>query len=248
MGYVLQRGAGVPARDSVEIPGSVLILERGRPADLTVVNHLNEASAVHWHGLELESYSDGVAGWSGAGTKLAPIIAPNDSFVARLTVPRAGTFIYHTHLSDLEQITSGLYGAIVVVEPGSPFNPRRDHVFVSGWDGEREPPRVLVNGDSLPGTLELGKGESHRLRFVNIAPAAVVRFRMLRDSVPVPWRPIAKDGFDLPESQRRLGVVPVRINVGETADVEFIAPDQGTFVLEARSAGHVVRTWQVRVR
>ena len=248
MGYVLQRGAGVPARDSVEIPGSVLVLERGRPADLTVVNHLNEASAVHWHGLELESYSDGVAGWSGAGTKLAPIIAPNDSFVARLTVPRAGTFIYHTHLSDLEQITSGLYGAIVVVEPGAPFNPRRDHLFVSGWDGEKEPPRVLINGDSLPGTLELAVGERHRLRFVNIAPAAVVRFRMLRDSVPVPWRPIAKDGFDLPESQRRLGVVPIRINVGETADVEFIAPDRGPFVLEARSAGQVVRTWRVRVR
>jgi FtsP/CotA-like multicopper oxidase with cupredoxin domain len=213
-----------------------------------VVNHLSEATAVHWHGLELESYSDGVAGWSGDGARVAPIIASRDSFVAHLTVPRAGTFIYHTHLSDVEQITSGLYGAIVVVEPGSPFDPRRDHVFVAGWDGDAEPPQVLINGDSLPGTLALGRGEVHRLRFVNIAPAASVRFRMLRDSLPVAWRHVAKDGFDLPEAQRRTGLVPVRINVGETADVEFAATDAGPFVLEARSAGRVVRTWRVVVR
>ncbi len=67
-----------------------------------------QATAVHWHGMELESFFDGVAGWSGAGNRLAPIIAPGDSFVAHMTPPRAGTFIYHTHAGELAQLTGGL--------------------------------------------------------------------------------------------------------------------------------------------
>jgi hypothetical protein len=98
MGYVLQRGS-VPPSDSIGIPGPTLVLTRGRPTDITVVNRLKEPTAVHWHGIELESYSDGVAGWSGMRRRLAPSIAPGDSFVARLTLPRAGTFIYHTDRS-----------------------------------------------------------------------------------------------------------------------------------------------------
>ena len=38
--------------------------------------------------------------------------------VAHLTLKRAGTFIYHTHLNDLYQISTGLYGPIIVLEPG----------------------------------------------------------------------------------------------------------------------------------
>src|SRR5574341_2470012 len=80
MGFVLQRTEAPPANDSMEIPGSVLVLERDRPTDITVVNRLREATAVHWHGIELESYSDGVAGWSGSGSRVAPVIAAGDSF------------------------------------------------------------------------------------------------------------------------------------------------------------------------
>ena len=36
---------------------------------IMVVNHLTEPTAVHWHGIELESYFDGVAGFSGAGAR-----------------------------------------------------------------------------------------------------------------------------------------------------------------------------------
>ncbi len=107
LGYVLQRGATPPAPDSVETGSSLLVLTRGEPTDIVVVNRLAETAAIHWHGIELESYSDGVAGWSGAGDHLAPSIEPGDSFVAHLTLPRAGTFIYHTHMNDLEQLTLG---------------------------------------------------------------------------------------------------------------------------------------------
>src|SRR5262245_51993869 len=51
-GYVLQRGAE-PRRDSVQYPGPVLVLTRGEPTSIEVVNRSGEPTAVHWHGIEL---------------------------------------------------------------------------------------------------------------------------------------------------------------------------------------------------
>lgn len=232
LGFVLQRGDTPPAPDSVEIPGSVLVLNQNEPTDITVVNRLAEATAIHWHGIELESFSDGVAGWSGVAARLAPVIAPRDSFTARLTLPRAGTFMYHTHLDDLEQITSGLYGAIVVLEPGRQFDPRTDHVFVVGWDGQLDPPNhLLVNGDSASAPLELAAGVPHRFRFVNIGPAQRVFFAVRRDSTILTWRLLAKDGADLPPRLTVVGPARKRIAVGETFDAEFTPPAPGEYLL-----------------
>lgn len=225
LGYVLQRGAEPPAPDSVEIPGTVLLFERGAPADVVVVNRLQEPVAIHWHGLELESWSDGVAGWSGHDSVVAPAIAPGDSFVARLTVPRAGTFIYHTHMNDVEQLTSGLYGAIVVLEPGRAFDPMSDHVIVMGWDGDnRRDPHLLINGDSVPHALELTAGAPHRLRFVNIGAAGASDIRMERDTSLVEWRRLALDGADLPAKLATSAPARHRIAVGQTADFEVQLP------------------------
>ncbi|MGE5926652.1 MAG: multicopper oxidase domain-containing protein [Gemmatimonadota bacterium] len=226
MGYVLQRDGRVPAADSVEIPGTLLVFERGVPADVTVINRLDEPAAIHWHGLELESWSDGVAGWSGFDTLVAPAIAAGDSFVARLTVPRAGTFIYHTHMNDIEQLTSGLYGAIVVLEPGKRFDPARDHLQLMSWDGDavRGRAQVLINGDSVPAELSMRAGETHRLRFVNIAPAGVIRLDLKRDSTLVEWRRLALDGADLPPALAVAAPATHRLAVGQTADFEVRLP------------------------
>jgi FtsP/CotA-like multicopper oxidase with cupredoxin domain len=197
------------------------VLTRNEPTDIVVVNRLAEPAAIHWHGIELESYSDGVAGWSGSGTHLAPSIQPGDSFVAQLTLPRAGTFIYHTHMNDIEQLTSGLYGGIVVLEPGRRFDPRRDHVYVAGWDSEQNP-HLLVNGDSLPPPLQLAAGVPHRFRFVNIGAAASFPFAIYRDSSLVEWRLLARDGANLPSAQVLAGPSVEPLDVGETRDVEFV--------------------------
>jgi FtsP/CotA-like multicopper oxidase with cupredoxin domain len=241
LGFVLQRGPEPPPPDSVEIPAGVLVLTRGEPTDITVINRLAEPAAVHWHGLELESWSDGVAGWSGSGHRTAPAIQPGDSFTARLTLRRAGTFIYHTHLNDLEQLTSGLYGAIVVLEPGRRFDPATDHVWVAGWDGPRNPPHIIVNGDSTPPPLELVSRVTHRLRFVNIGMAVRLRFALAADSGLVTWRPVAKDGADLPPAQAAPGPAALFLAVGETADAEFQPPGPGTYRLTATAPnGRVV--------
>jgi FtsP/CotA-like multicopper oxidase with cupredoxin domain len=237
LGFVLQRGAKPPQPDSVEIPGSVLVLTRGQPTDIVVTNRLREGAAIHWHGVELLSYNDGVAGWSGDGQQLAPVIAPGDSFTAHLLLPRAGTFIYHTHLNDLEQLSSGLYGAIVVLEPGQHFDHLRDHVFVAGWDSPNpEPPRVLINGDSLPGPIELKSAVPHRFRFINIGLALPVGFGIYQDSSLVRWRRVAKDGADLPAHQAVEVNALQAVQVGETYDFAW-TPERGEYQLRAGPAG-----------
>ena len=222
MGFVVQEGAAPPRADSVVLPGSVLVLTRGQPTDIVVTNRLSEPTAIHWHGIELESFSDGVAGWSGEVNNLAPSILPGDSFVAHLTLPRSGTFMYHTHLNDIEQLTSGLYGAIVVLEPGQRFDPTRDHVFVVGWDSPADPPTMIINGDSLPAPLELAAGVPHRLRFVNIGVGIPATFSLVRDSTVIRWRRLAKDGADLPPSQAIMSPARQAITVGETFDAEVL--------------------------
>jgi FtsP/CotA-like multicopper oxidase with cupredoxin domain len=159
------------------------------------------------------------------------LIAARDSFTARLTLPRAGTFMYHTHLNDLEQLTSGLYGAIVVLEPGRRFDDRTDHVFVVGWDGPADPPHLVVNGDSASAPLELAAGVPQRLRFVNIGPAQRVVFAVRRDSTVLTWRPLAKDGEDLPAALAVVGPARRRVAVGETFDAEFTPPAPGEYLL-----------------
>jgi FtsP/CotA-like multicopper oxidase with cupredoxin domain len=225
MSFVLQRGDTPPAPDSLEPPSSVLVLTRGEPTDIHVINRLNESAAIHWHGIELESYSDGVPGWSGAGSVVAHMIPARDSFVAHLTLPRAGTFIYHTHLNDFEQLTSGLYGGIIVLEPGQRLDPARDHLFVGGWDGPAGGPNsqspLVVNGQRKPAPLTLAAGVPHRLRFVNIGVAGRFAWSILADSTLVTWRRLAKDGADLPANQAVLGPARQVLDVGETFDAEF---------------------------
>ena len=213
-------------------PGPILLAERGRPLDVTVVNRLAQSTAIHWHGLELFSFWDGVAGWSGAGPQIAQPIAAGDSFVAHLTVPRAGTFIYHTHLNDLSQMTAGLYGPLLVLEPGTVFDPSRDHVFTIGWDGagsSSDP--TIVNGAVTAAPLELKAGVAHRLRFINIGVAGQVALELRRDSAPASWRVVAVDGADLPAGRQHDGPALRVFDVGMTFDALF-TPAPGDYMLQ----------------
>lgn len=245
-GVIMSYRLGAPPADApVVLPSPVLFLTRGVPTDVTVVNRLDEPTGVHWHGLELESASDGVAGWSQTGDRQFAQIQPGDSFVAHLTQPRAGTFIYHTHFQDEIQLTSGLYGPIVVLEPGVAFRAATDHIFLAGRDGEEG--AVLLNGDSLPAPVTWLAGETHRLRLINIMPFGRVTWRLLKgDSVTV-WRSVARDGADLPASQQRTGCAASVIDVGETADFELPTAEPGTYRLEIgpRKSPLVVQTIRI---
>ena len=117
------------------------------------MNHLTESTAIHWHGIELDSYYDGVHGFSGWIAASTPMIEPGGTFVVRFTPPRAGTFIYHTHLHDYRQLSSGLYGPIVVTDTDETFDPATDHVIVLGRSG------LDVRGASLLSEAGLGGDE-----------------------------------------------------------------------------------------
>ncbi|HEX6942459.1 MAG TPA: multicopper oxidase domain-containing protein [Gemmatimonadaceae bacterium] len=216
--------------------GPTIDVVRGEPVRITVVNRLKESTAVHWHGIELESYFDGVPGFSGAGARVTPLIAPGDSFAVRFTPPRAGTFIYHTHADEVRQQFAGLAGALVVSERSRPRDPARDIPLVitesRSADGEVT---TLVNGSAQPPPLVLRAGTTYRLRMVQMAVARSALWAELwRDSVRAQWVPVAKDGADLPASARVSGVARLRFGIGETYDFEFTPGTPGPMRLEVR--------------
>ena len=191
------------------VPGPTLILKRGEPVEITLVNRLPEGTAIHWHGMELESYYDGVHGWSGAGRRVTPLIEPGGSFVVRFTPPRTGTFMYHTHLHDNRQLTSGLYGAMLVVEPGETLDESTDHVFVMGRGGPDPKAPAVLNGQRNPQVMWKA-GERHRVRLINITPSDIFSVTLQTNEGPVTWRPLTKDGA--PRAPRA-----VRATAGEAA-------------------------------
>ncbi|MEO6212730.1 MAG: multicopper oxidase domain-containing protein [Vicinamibacterales bacterium] len=217
--YVRLTGTGSPV-DSLEIPARPLVLTQGVPAQITVLNRMSVATAVHWHGIELESFHDGVAGWSGDGITTAPVIAPQDSFIVRMTPPRAGTFIFHAHVDDMRQMALGLYGPLIVLPPGGQFDPGRDHVFLLSQMGRGRTAGMGVNGSATPAPMSFEAGVPHRMRFINISVADDATFTLFADSSMVSWRAIAKDGADLPPSRAVTGPATLVIAPGETYDFE----------------------------
>jgi len=244
MRYVLGAGGGQSA--PWRAGGPLLLLQRGQPTDVNIVNHLAENTAVHWHGIELESWSDGVAGWSGTTSHMAPAIAPADSFMAHLALPRSGTFIYHTHLGDNQQLRGGLYGALLVMPAGQAYDPTVDHLFVAGVGGAGAEDGFIVNGDlreSAP--LVMRAGVAHRMRFIDITANNSTVWTLMRDSSVAAWTTLAKDGADFQPSLRHTVPASMLTAVGETRDFLFTPPGPGEYVL--RASWSPTDRWQQRL-
>ena len=239
-GFVLQdpRSAVPDTIPSVSLPvaGPTIVLTRGEPVAITVVNRLGQQTGVHWHGIELESFPDGVPGWSGTPGRIMPPIAPADSFVAEFVPPRAGTFLYHSHSNEDAQISSGLYGALIVVEPGQQLDPATDLVFVLGASGPF-PNSGMLNGRGEPDPIDLMAGRTYRFRFVHIQPDWRVHFTLLDERGITQWLPVAKDGADLSPALRRMAQARFLAGPGETADFEFTPAAPGTLRLEITTWG-----------
>lgn len=246
--FVLQEGSAPPAPDSMRIPGTPIHLIRGERTEITVINRLPTPVSVHWHGMELESYYDGVSGWSGNGTRIAPMIASNDSFAVRLTPDRTGTFIYHTHADESGQLGSGLYGPLLITERGEQLDDITDRMFLLGLGGPGHSAPPWVNGSASPAPITLDVGRTYRFRLINITPNAREEVSLRADSVVQQWRAIAKDGAELPPHQATVRPALVVMGAGETNDFEVTPGVSGELVLEARvkSLGQpmkVVRQW-----
>ena len=236
-GFVLVEGDAGEKSATVPIPGPTLVLRRGEPVEITLVNRLPEATAIHWHGMELDSYYDGVHGWSGAGTRVTPLIDPGSSFIVRFTPPRTGTFMYHTHLHDDRQLTSGLYGAMLVVGEAETHDDTIDHVFVMGRGGPGRDSPAVLNGTRQP-RMVWKAGVRHRVRLINITPNDIFTVTLQTPDGPVTWKPLTKDGAPLPPARCQPGPARQTIGVGETYDFEVDAPPgRRTLWLEVRATG-----------
>jgi FtsP/CotA-like multicopper oxidase with cupredoxin domain len=236
-GYTLHEGLKTTGAKPY-LPGPTIVLKRGQPVNITVVNELQEATAVHWHGIELDSYFDGVAGFSGAPGKISPAIAPRDSFEARFTPPRSGTFIYHTHVDEVRQQRAGLSGALLIVDDPAKYDPSTDLVMlITAPRRTAQNSVVLLNGTSTPAPLEMKVGTRYRLRFINVhiaRPAMIMR--IYRDSTLMRWRWVAKDGMPLPNDQVSVRAAMIQMGNGETYDFEFTPTEPGPLRLDVTSA------------
>jgi FtsP/CotA-like multicopper oxidase with cupredoxin domain len=216
-----------------EAPGPVLVFNQYQAVDVTVRNTMSIPTGVHWHGLELDSWADGVPNLSASAGRMSPVIEPGESFTYRLSMMRPGTFIYHSHLNDVEQLSGGLYGPLIVLPAGETLDPRTDHVKIWGWNTPRPSGAGSfdLNGIRAQPDAEAVVGETHRFRVLHIAPAGQLSAWLTKDGDVIPITLHAKDGADLPPHQR----VPVDrlppLGVGETADFTWTPSEPGVYEL-----------------
>src|SRR6185437_8933733 len=110
------------------------------------------------------------------------------------------------------QQAAGMAGALIVRDSTSP--PRADdHAFFFKGRGPSHRHPFEINGRGKPDTVVLRAGRPARLRLINLSMVNIAPSVSLtaspdssetigRDTMLVAWRPLAKDGFDVPDSRR----------------------------------------------
>ena len=227
-----------------QVPGPTLEARLGDVLEISLTNHLDEPTAIHWHGLRVPAAMD--------GTEMVqrPVL-PGQTFVYRLKPPDAGTFWYHPHMNETVQLERGLYGAFIVRGPNEPTLDaervfvlddvqldRRGQIKPPGWWLERHDGREgstrLLNGRQEP-ELTMAAGQIERWRIVNAASARYVR-------LSVGGRPFTILGTDggllgSPFTTEHVLLTPAdRIDIavgpfaeGETVHIESLPFNRGSF-------------------
>jgi FtsP/CotA-like multicopper oxidase with cupredoxin domain len=161
--------------------------------------------------------------------------------VYRFTPPDAGTFWYHPHTNETQQLEKGLYGALVVRGDDEPVTDRerilvlddlrldrRGKLAPFGGFKERHDGREgdvrLVNGRAEP-ELTLAAGQVERWRIVNASSARYVRlsiggkpFRVIGTDGGLIERPVVVTEVLLPAADR-VEVLVGPFEEGETLEV-----------------------------
>lgn len=120
------------------IPAPTLHFKEGDHVTINVYNHLDQETAIHWHGMLVPWQMDGVLGVTQRG------IQPGNVFHYQFTLHQSGTYWYHAHAGLQEQ--QGLYGAFIIDPPQQPgYKYTKDHVVVlSDWSNTN-PDQILAN-------------------------------------------------------------------------------------------------------
>ena len=170
-----------------QVPGPVLEAKQGVPLEIEFTNRLPEPTVIHWHGLRIPAAMD--------GTEIVQRpVQPGETFTYRFTPPDAGTFWYHPHFNETEQLEKGLYGALVVRAADElVLDDEKILVFddlrvdktgqIAKFGGlmdrhnGREGNVRLINGKSEP-ELTIAAGQIERWRIVNASSARYVRLSL----------------------------------------------------------------------
>jgi FtsP/CotA-like multicopper oxidase with cupredoxin domain len=222
---------------STGLTGPLLIVTEGQQTEIAVTNTSQENTTVHWHGLEIESYYDGVPWWGGIGEKRTPVVEPGHRFLVKMIPQRAGSFMYHTHWHDEAQLTGGVHGPMIVLPKGQTYDPATDKAFLMSLS-PRDPfgGLLLMNGSPQPAAMRLTVGTTYRFRFMNITPTMDdMRIALRDDKGLVQWTPIAKDAAEIHGG--KMQEAEQHIAVGETFDFEYRATQAGELMLEGRQPG-----------
>ncbi|SEC45990.1 hypothetical protein SAMN05192540_3228 [Maribacter dokdonensis] len=119
------------------IPGPTLEFTEGDYAVIYVKNEMSVETSVHWHGLLLPNYYDGVPYLN------TPPIEPGHTQKYEFPIRQSGTYWYHSHTMLQEQ--SGVYGSIVIKPKEKTLEYDKELVLVlSDWTNEK-PMNVLRN-------------------------------------------------------------------------------------------------------
>jgi len=119
------------------IPGPTLAFTEGEYAVIYVKNEMSVETSVHWHGLLLPNFYDGVPYLN------TPPIEPGHTQKYEFLIKQSGTYWYHSHTMLQEQ--SGVYGSIVIQPKEKSLEYDKELVLMlSDWTNEK-PMSVLKN-------------------------------------------------------------------------------------------------------
>jgi CopA family copper-resistance protein len=119
------------------IPGPTIRFKEGGYAIIYVKNEMDVETSVHWHGLLLPNFHDGVPYLT------TPPIMPGETQKYEFPLKQAGTYWYHSHTMLQEQ--SGVYGSIIIDAKEESLTYDKELVMVlSDWTNQK-PMNVLRN-------------------------------------------------------------------------------------------------------
>lgn len=118
-------------------PGPLLILKQGEWVYIELVNHFDEPTSLHVHGLSKPNSQDGIP-----EIEPTPKIKPGQSYTYRFQAWQCGTFFYHA--GNPLHISLGMIGGFVVIPQYQKHLPKKDYVLIfiamgtsprGGWKG-----------------------------------------------------------------------------------------------------------------
>jgi CopA family copper-resistance protein len=155
------------------IPGPVLGFNEGDLAIINVTNKMDVETSVHWHGIILPNFFDGVPYLT------TPPIKPGTTFQYRIPVNQSGTYWYHSHTMFQEQM--GVYGSIVIQPKEKTLEYDKElAVVLSDWTNEK-PMNVMRNLKRGTEWYQIKKGTSVPLSRAIAQGGFCAQLKMWRD-------------------------------------------------------------------